>query len=122
MEKTLNIKHKPNAEQMKNIVISVLEENKAEEIVDIDLAGKADFADYMVVTTAMSARHATSLADKVMDKLKAEGVVPLHAEGITDAEWVLIDANDVIVHIFLPHTRQLYNLEELWGTIPPSRI
>lgn len=105
----------------KEIVLSLIDEMKGEDIVTIDLAGKASFTDYMVVATVGSRRQAVAVANKIMETMKDNGLVPIHAEGLETADWVLIDAGDVIVHLFLPETRQLYKLEDLWAQKPMTR-
>lgn len=109
------------SEHAKKLVISLIDEMKGEDIVAIDLAGKTSFADYMIVTTVTSRRQAIAMANKIMDMLKGHGLAPLHSEGVETADWVLVDARDVIVHIFQPDTRTLYKLEDLWGHKPLSR-
>lgn len=92
-------------------IIAVLEDGKAEEIVTIDLAGKSTIADYMVVATGRSARQVTALTDHLEQALPR----PLPVEGKAQGDWVLIDAGDVIVHLFRPEIRAYYNLEKMWG-------
>ena len=97
-------------------IIEVLEDGKAEEIVTIDLAGKTTIADYMVIASGRSARQVTSLAEHLERDLPCRVAV----EGKTQAEWVLLDAGDVIVHIFRPEIRSHYNLEKMWGAAMPD--
>jgi ribosome-associated protein len=92
-------------------IIEVLEDGKAEEIVTIDLAGKSTIADYMVVATGRSARQVVALTDHLEQALPR----PLPVEGKAQGDWVLVDAGDVIVHIFRPEIRAYYNLEKMWG-------
>ncbi|MBS0236382.1 MAG: ribosome silencing factor [Proteobacteria bacterium] len=108
-------------EHAKNLALSLIDEMKGEDIVAIDLAGKASFADYMIVATATSRRQAIAMANKTMDMLKSHGLVPIHAEGMEMADWVLVDAGDIVIHIFQPETRPLYKLEDLWAQKPLSR-
>lgn len=96
-----------------NIVQNALEDMKAEDVVTIDLAGKTSIASYMVVASGTSNRHVTSIAQKVEEALKAGGFRST-MEGEERADWVLIDAFDVIVHIFRPEVREFYNLEKMW--------
>ncbi len=93
---------------------TVLENHKAEQIQIIPLAGKADFADAMVVASGTSARHVSALADHLVAALKAEGYATVPVEGTDLAEWVLVDAGDVIVHLFKPEAREHYKLEKMW--------
>jgi ribosome-associated protein len=86
----------------------------------IDLAGKTVFADAMVIATGSSQRHMASMADHILERLKAVGLVGLGAEGRGQSDWVLIDAGDVIVHLFKDEVRRFYDLERLWGTALPD--
>lgn len=109
--------------QIEKIVLKALDTNKAEKIISIDLTGKTDIADRMVVASGTSARHVGALADHVVVALKKAGYVSVPTEGREDGDWVLVDAGDVIVHIFKPETREHYNLEKMWtGTIPAAEI
>jgi ribosome-associated protein len=102
-------------------VLSSLEDDKAIEPIVIDLAGKTTIADQMVVATGTSQRHLASMADKLIERLKAAGHRNVIAEGQGDTGWVLIDAGDVIVHLFRAETRAFYELEKLWSMTPPGR-
>ena len=97
------------------IIARALDDNKAEEIVTLDLADKCSFADFMVVASGRSQRHVAALADHVADALKKAGMPPLNIEGKDSADWVLIDAGDVVVHLFRPEVRQFYNIEKMWA-------
>lgn len=108
------------AEQLKTLVQNSLEDLKAVDIQIIDLKGKADFADYMVIASGTSDRHLHALAGKVADDSKAAGVPPIGVEGEDSRDWVLVDLGDIIVHIMRPETRQLYALDKLWS-LPPTR-
>ena len=98
------------------LVATQLDEDKAENILEIDLAGKSPMADAMIVASGRSARHVAALADHVFRSLKNAGVDNVRMEGMPNADWVLIDAGDVIVHIFRPEVREFYNLERLWSS------
>ncbi len=93
---------------------------KAEEIVTIDIGDKCSFADHMIVASGRSQRHVSSLADDVARALKEKGVHVLSIEGKQSADWVLIDAGSVVVHIFRPEIRRLYNIEKMWAISIPS--
>lgn len=93
-----------------------LEEDKAENILTIPLAGKSPMADAMIVASGRSARHVAAIADHVARKLKDAGAGRIRVEGLPNADWVLIDAGDVIVHIFRPEVREFYNLERIWAS------
>ncbi len=101
-------------EQLKAIIETSLDEDKAEDIVSISLKGKSDMADYMIIASGRSARHVASLADKVADKLNEAGMGFVPIEGKQTGDWVLLDAGDIIVHLFRPEIRQIYHLERMW--------
>ena len=94
---------------------TLLDDGKAEEIVTVDLQGKSDIADYMVIATGNSARQVAALAQRLVEGFKAAGHGKVSVEGLRQGEWVLLDAGDVIVHLFRPETRTYYNLEKMWG-------
>ena len=103
------------------LIKDALEDAKADDIVSIDLAGKTSVADCMIVATGRSQRHVGAIADKLIERLKGEGVRDTRVEGMPLCDWVLIDAGDVIVHIFRPEAREFYNLEKMWGSSRPQR-
>lgn len=105
-------------EKVLDIIVKTLDENKAEDVVVIDLRGKTSIANQMVVASGTSQRHVASLAEKVQENLKAAGYKST-AEGEEKADWVLIDAFDVIVHIFKPEVREFYSLEKMWQSVKP---
>jgi ribosome-associated protein len=93
---------------------------KAEDTVTIDLTGKSSIGDYMVVTSGRSQRHVGAIADHVVKDLKAAGVPDVRVEGLRQGDWVLIDAGDIIVHVFRPEVRTFYNLERMWSAAHPD--
>ncbi len=101
------------------LVLQSLDDDKALEPVVIDLAGKTTMADHMVVATGTSQRHLAAMAEKLIERLKAAGRNDIRAEGLGDSAWVLIDANEVIVHLFRAETRSFYDIERLWQMSPP---
>ena len=106
-----------NAEdKVLEIITKTLDENKAEDVVVIDLRGKTSIANQMVVASGTSQRHVASLAEKVQENLKAAGFKST-VEGEEKADWVLIDAFDVIVHIFKPEVREFYSIEKMWKSV-----
>lgn len=112
----------PSPETLLKLVHSALEEMKAKDAVEIDVRGKTSIADYLVVVSGTSTRHVKSVADEVVKFAKKAGVMPLGVEGEREAEWVLVDLGDVIVHVMLPRVREFYALERLWtvGDQPPE--
>jgi len=88
---------------------------KAEDTISIDLRGKTTIADTMVVTSGRSNRHVGAVADRVLEDLRKAGVPDARVEGMPHCDWVLIDAGDVIVHVFRPEVREFYNLEKMWA-------
>lgn len=88
---------------------------KAEDIVTIDLSGKSSIGDYMVVASGRSQRHVASVAENVVKDVEQSGIPRVRVEGMRQADWVLIDSGDVIVHVFRPETREFYNLEKMWA-------
>jgi ribosome-associated protein len=114
-------KVRPDAEETLRLVLTSLEDMKAEDTVTIDLAQKSSIADYMVVASGRSNRHVGSVADRVVEDLKKAGVGGIRVEGQPHCDWVLIDAGDVIVHVFRPEVRSFYNLEKMWMS-GPARV
>ena len=95
---------------------------KAEDVVTIDLTGKSTIGDYMVVASGRSHRHVGAVADNVLKDLDEAGVPGARVEGMPHCDWVLIDAGDLIVHVFRPEVRAFYNLEKMWaGALPQGR-
>lgn len=104
----------PPAETLRDLVVSSLEDLKAIDINSIDVRGQNPLTDIFVVASGNSNRHVKSMADKVMTRARERGFKPLGVEGYSQGDWVLVDLNDVIVHLMLPQTRAFYNLEKLW--------
>ncbi len=99
------------------LICETLDDGKAEALVSIDLRGKSSLADYMVIATGRSSRQVSALADQVASKLKDAGFGRVSIEGKSQGDWVLIDAGDVIVHVFRPEVRDYYNLEKMWNAV-----
>lgn len=95
-------------------IVHWLDEAKAEEIVEIPLQDKSSLGDYMVIASGRTDRHVGAIADQLATKLKAAGVSPVRLEGMQTCDWVLVDAGDIIVHVFRPEVRSFYNLEKMW--------
>lgn len=101
-------------EALLRLILTSLDDDQAEEVISIPLAGKSTIADHMVIASGRSTRQVASMANKIAEKVKAEFGRPVRIEGLQTADWVLIDANDVIVHLFRPEVRTFYNLERMW--------
>ncbi|MEM8792629.1 MAG: ribosome silencing factor [Pseudomonadota bacterium] len=108
------------AAHLLDTIIASLEEDGAEDLVAIDLAGKSAEADHMVIACGRSTRHVSALSEKLIDKLKTRLGHRARTEGKANADWVLIDAGDVIVHIFRPEVREFYQLEKMWMPAPDT--
>ncbi|RZM22538.1 MAG: ribosome silencing factor [Sphingomonas sp.] len=108
-------------EALHKLVLDTLEDDQAVETVSIPLAGKSTIADFMVVTSGRSTRQVASMAGKLAEKIKADTGRIVRIEGLPTADWVLVDAGDIIIHLFRPEVRSFYNLERMWafGDAPP---
>lgn len=106
-------------ESLQNTVLTALDDLKARDVVVLDVRGLTSIADSMVIASGTSDRHVRSLAESVVEKCKESGQKPLGVEGLKDGEWVLVDLQDIVVHVMLPRVRDFYNLEKLWA--PPAR-
>jgi ribosome silencing factor RsfS/YbeB/iojap len=102
-------------DQLQKVIVASLEDDKAEAIVTLDLEGRAAFADRMVIATGIADRQITAMATHLEEKLEEAGLKRVQIEGAAGADWVLIDAGDIIVHLFKPDARTLYGLERMWG-------
>jgi ribosome-associated protein len=117
---TKHVLDETSSESALDHIIAWLDEAKAEEVVTIDLKGKSSMADFMVVATGRSDRHVGAIAEQVQRKLKQLGVPRVRIEGLESCDWVLLDAGDVIVHVFRPEVREFYKLERMWSADRPS--
>ncbi|ODT75679.1 MAG: ribosome silencing factor [Pelagibacterium sp. SCN 64-44] len=97
-----------------DLILDTLEDAKAEETVAVDITGKSSLADHMVVTSGRSHRHVAAIADQVINALRDGGYGKPRVEGLSHADWVLVDAGDLILHIFRPEVREFYNIEKMW--------
>ena len=113
------LKKRPAADETLNLILSRLDDMKAEETVTIDLRGKSSISDYMIVTSGRANRHVGAIAENVAKGLKENGIAAPHVEGLPNCDWVLIDSGDVIVHVFRPEVREFYNLEKMWTSEMP---
>lgn len=107
--------------QLRELVVTALEDFKALDIQLIDVSGRNPLTELFVIASGTSSRHVKSMADNLIVKAKAVGCRPLGVEGQRHGEWVLLDLNDVVVHLMLPQTRAFYNLEKLWEASSDQR-
>ena len=105
---------------LKTLALDCLEDMKAEETIEIDLMGRTSLADTMIITSGRSKRHVGAIADRVLQEMKSKGLGTARVEGFPACDWVLIDAGDIILHIFRPEVRGFYNLEKMWGADRPT--
>ena len=113
-------KVRPDAKETLRLVLARIDDMKAEDTVTIDLTGKTPIADAMVVTSGRSNRQVGAIADHLLKDLAAAGVPNVRVEGMPNCDWVLIDAGDVIVHVFRPEVRTFYSLEKMWSAGRPD--
>jgi len=106
---------RPDADETLRIVLSRLDDMKAEDTTTIDLRTESVIADYMVVTSGRSSRHVGAVAEQVVEDLQEAGLTGVRIEGLPHCDWVLIDAGDVIVHVFRPEVRTFYNIGKMWS-------
>ena len=104
-----------DADQILELITTSLDDDKAENILTIPLQGKSTMADYMIVASGTSSRQVAAMAEHIQFKLKQNKIAILGLEGLRQADWVLIDANDVVVHLFRPEVREFYGLERMWA-------
>ncbi len=100
---------------LRKLVLGALDDLKARDVIELDVRDKTSVTDLLVIASGTSSRHVKSIADEVVKKVKQSGVMPLGVEGEDDAEWVLVDLGDIVVHVMLPRSRDFYALERLWG-------
>jgi ribosome-associated protein len=102
------------------VVLRSLDEAKAEDTIAIDITGESSLGDHMVVASGRSQRHVGAIADRLIADLKEAGGSDIRVEGLRNADWVLIDAGDIIVHVFRPEVRTFYNIEKMWLAEHPA--
>ena len=107
--------------QLKNEIENILNDNKAVEIISINLKDKTSIADFMIVASGNSSRHIQALSEILLDQLKKKGINNCRLEGRDSNEWKLIDTKDIIIHIFHPEKRKFYNLERMWAELIPKQ-
>lgn len=110
----MTAKAHPTSQQLLEAVLKSLDDDKGEDIVQIDLRGKSEIGDYMVIASGRSTRQVAAMAEKLTDRLKADYGILSKTEGKSAGDWVLIDTGDIIVHLFRPEVREFYQLEKMW--------
>jgi len=105
---------------MKDLIVSSLDDDKALNIEVIDLSGQSALADYIVVASGTSSRQIVRMAEKLEERLNARGHKGIRTEGVAQANWVVVDAGDIIVHLFRPEVREFYNIEKMWSVPNPA--
>ena len=112
---------KADTDPLLDLVLAQLDDDQAQDVVSIPLEGKSSIADHMIIASGRSTRQVASIAQKLAEKIKQAGFGPVKLEGLPAADWVLLDAGDVVVHLFRPEVRSFYNLERMWafGDAPP---
>ncbi len=108
-------KYATETASLRKQVLTAMDDLKAKDVKEIDVRGRASFADLLVIASGTSTRHVKSIADEVVRFSKRAGVMPLGVEGEREAEWVLVDLGDIVVHVMLPRIREFYALERLWS-------
>jgi len=106
-------------DRLLDVIETSLDDDQAIDIITIDLKGKSSLGDYMIIASGRSTRHVGAIADHVLKSVKAAGFGSAQTEGMSSADWVLIDTGDIIIHLFRPEVREFYNLEKMWS---PSLI
>jgi len=115
----ITLQNLPQGDGLLDLVTTSLDDDKAEDIVAIDLAGKSAISDHMVIASGRSQRHVSAMAEHLVMKLKDQGIGKVSVEGANQADWVLIDAGDIVVHLFRPEVRDFYGLDKMWGVDLP---
>lgn len=114
------VSKRPSAKETLKMILARLDDMKAEDSVTIDLTGKSTIGDFMIVTSGRSNVHVAAIADNLVKDLKGAGVTGIRVEGLRQGDWVLIDAGDVIAHVFRPEVRSFYSLEKMWSSGRPD--
>ncbi len=109
------------ASNLLNLILTSLEDDKAEDVVTINLAGKSEIADHMIVASGRSSRQVSAISEKLADRVKQATGRPVHLEGKDTGDWVLLDCGDAIVHVFRPEVREFYQLERMWQSPAEDR-
>lgn len=109
-----SLEDQPSSEELLAVVVQCLADDKAEDIVEVDLRGRSQIADYMVICSGRSSRQVAAMAEKLLDRVKQDFKRYARVEGKAQGDWVLIDIGDVVIHIFRPEVREFYQLEKMW--------
>ncbi len=109
-----------NVDDFKDLIVASLNDDKGVDIQVINLSGQSALADYIVVVSGTSSRHITAMAEKLRDRLHVRGTQNIRTEGMGQGNWVVLDAGDVIVHLFRPEVREFYNIEKMWSVPAPG--
>ena len=120
MNKPMPNKVKLSIDDLKQLILTALDDMKAEDIVELDVNGKTSVTDLLIIASGTSSRHVKSIASNVAVEAKKQGKQPLGIEGEEQGEWVLVDLGDIVVHVMQPHVRQFYDLEKLWCFDEPA--
>ncbi len=102
-------------DKLKTVIEATLDADKASDIYTIDLAGKSSLADYMIVATGLSQKHLSAIAEHIVEKLETLGFAQIPVDGKSPTDWIVVDAGNIIIHLFRQETRNLYNLEKMWA-------
>ena len=116
----LDRSHEPGGDKLLPIILSSLDDDQAQDVINIDLRGKTSMTDAMIICSGRSQRHVGAIADHILRKIKEAGYGRAQVEGLPHCDWVLIDIGDLIVHIFRPEVRDFYKLERMWSVELPS--
>lgn len=109
------------SDDLQGLVMDALDDLKGQNVLALDVSGSSSVTDWMVIASGTSGRHVKSLVDRLIERVKAQGVVPLGVEGQANLDWVLVDLGDVVVHVMQKEARSFYDLERLWRTTPAAR-
>jgi ribosome-associated protein len=115
------VQERRDSSELLSAILASLEDDKAEDIVSIPLAGKSEMADHMVIASGRSSRQVSAISEKLADRLKQDLGLIVRTEGTELGDWVLVDAGDVVVHVFRPEVREFYQLEKMWQPQPAAR-
>lgn len=110
----------PASDELLEVTTASLDDDKAQDVIVINLAGKTNIADYMVIASGTSQRQVVTMAQHLQQKIKSQGITEVPLEGVSQGDWVLVDGGDIIVHLFRPEIRDFYDLEKIWGSAMPQ--